>query len=210
MDSQWLTVQFSHNPRKTKADLAKVLGLEPSAVSKMLSGDRQIKAGEYIIMRRFFGMPVEEDVNRLSAPSVRSEGQPKTDSGLQESLTMPANEGWTQPRPPPSSMPPSMLGSSKRFDTNLKVALVRDEHMAPALHTGEHVLVNTDDNHPDPEGVFLISDGFHEFIRLCTFIEPGSKSTVRIQAYNKDFHAQILDCYDIEIIGRVLAKLQAL
>lgn len=56
MDSQWLQLQFRLNPDKTKADLARALGLEPPAISKILAGNRQIKAQEYVKMREFFGM----------------------------------------------------------------------------------------------------------------------------------------------------------
>lgn len=42
------------HPKKTKAQLARLLGLEPPAVSKILAGTRQIKAQEYMKMREFF------------------------------------------------------------------------------------------------------------------------------------------------------------
>jgi len=59
MDSTWLKTQFKLNPEKNKAGLAKVLGLGAPAISKILAGERQIKAAEYMLMRRYFGLPVD-------------------------------------------------------------------------------------------------------------------------------------------------------
>ena len=59
MDSQWLKTQFKLNPKKSKAALARALALEPPAISKILAGTRQIKAQEYVKMRKFFDLVTE-------------------------------------------------------------------------------------------------------------------------------------------------------
>ncbi len=59
MDSQWLKTQLAYNPSKNKADLAKAIGVQPSGISKILAGTRQIKTHEYIAMRKFFGLLID-------------------------------------------------------------------------------------------------------------------------------------------------------
>lgn len=71
MDSIWLAKQFLAHPTKTKAGLALVLDLPASAVSKMINGSRQIKAKEFLVMRKFFGF--ETDVKtKKNLEAVRS------------------------------------------------------------------------------------------------------------------------------------------
>ena len=60
MNAQWLAAQFDLYPSHSKSDLARALGLEPPAISKILGGMRKISAEEYITMRQFFGLPTNE------------------------------------------------------------------------------------------------------------------------------------------------------
>ena len=56
MDYKWLQKQFEQFPTKNKVGLARALNMGMPAVSKMLNNTRQIKAREYIIMQRYFGL----------------------------------------------------------------------------------------------------------------------------------------------------------
>ncbi|HEY8190105.1 MAG TPA: helix-turn-helix transcriptional regulator, partial [Micavibrio sp.] len=69
MDTEWLKLQFRLHPERNKAGLAEALGLGAPAISKILSGGRQIKAAEYIAMRRYFGLPVDGERAAKSAPA---------------------------------------------------------------------------------------------------------------------------------------------
>jgi plasmid maintenance system antidote protein VapI len=68
MDSLWLAKQFIAHSHKSKAELALALKLPPSSISKMIKGTRQIKATEFMEMRKFFGF----DVDKKTKTSLRA------------------------------------------------------------------------------------------------------------------------------------------
>lgn len=57
MDATWLKEQFEKHPERSQRQLATTLGLDPSAVTRMVKGDRQIKVHELPEIRKFFGVP---------------------------------------------------------------------------------------------------------------------------------------------------------
>jgi phage repressor protein C with HTH and peptisase S24 domain len=59
MDAPWFQ-QALDRAGATQADLARHLGLAPSAVSRVLKGERQVKALEAVQIAAFLGVPAEE------------------------------------------------------------------------------------------------------------------------------------------------------
>jgi transcriptional regulator with XRE-family HTH domain len=196
MDSQWLNAQFRLNRDKNKADLARALGLEPPAVSKILAGTRQIKAQEYMIMREFFGLPV--DGNRSLRPAPMSHIDKKDTYFATDN---PQDEGsWI--------LPASIFKSrTNAAPENLKIFTVSEMTMEPEFRLGDPIIVDTADKIPSPPGIFMLSDGFGLVIRHCA-MEPKSKPPViKISASQKNFETQTTTLDDVEITGRVIAKL---
>ncbi len=202
MDSQWLKIQFELNPAKSKAELARVLNLEPPAVSKILNGARQIKAQEYNLMRKFFGLPVDgERGARLSNDSYRLETLAGDGMALQDGAIPAEQESWV--------IPAGILSQrTKAPPEQIKIFTVQESLMEPDYKRGEHVLVDLSDKKPSPPGAFIISDGFGYMLRLCAFAPKSDPPHVKISAVHSGFQSQTLEAGDIDIVGRVIAKLQ--
>lgn len=200
MDSQWLKTQFSLHPDKSKADLAAKLGLEASAISKILSGTRQIKAQEYMVMRAFFGMP-SDGANSTSRHRHSYTLQPLgPGDGLREA-EHDENAEWV--------IPASILNARTNAPPEkIRIFTVRENAMEPDFKQGEHVLVDLSDTAPSPPGVFIISDGFGHMIRRCAYAPKKNPPVIQISANSKQFESQALDADDFTMIGRVIAKLQ--
>lgn len=96
MDTIWFHEALNRAGR-TQADLARYLGLPPSAISRMISGGRQMKLLEAVQTAAFLGVPQEEVLRRAGeAPATRPP----------EAEAAPARRG----RPPRQSPPqPPML-----------------------------------------------------------------------------------------------------
>lgn len=197
MDTQWLKAQFTLHPQKSKAELARMLGLEPPAISKILAGTRQIKAQEYIRMREFFGLGNNEGAARKKAQAYIIEP-------LKNSLSDQDNniEGeW--------SIPAAILNQrTKAAPDQVKIFLIEESVMEPNFKKGEHVLVDLSDKKPSPPGAFVISDGFGYMARHCAFRPGSAPPQIRISAIQTDFEPQTLLQEGIEILGRVIAKMQ--
>ncbi len=202
MDAQqlkeWLTEQLETHPEKSKADLARALNIDPPAVSKILNGTRQIKAIEYVRILEFLGV----SANKRGLPVAEAEharASKEAIAGLYEQEF--ANPEWDIPKTLPG------FGQDKQPErhTTFEVA---DKFMQPVLRLGDHVLIDVSiepDNDPHP---FLISDGYSEMIRLCSYKKNSHPRILEIGAHSKDFQAQKLGEEEFQILGKVVAKLE--
>lgn len=206
MDKVWLHKQFESNPDKTKAQLARFLGLEPPAISKILSGGRQIKAHEYVRMREFFGVPERSglgDGPRYDMPQdsfvispLKAEGlaEPKPFQGQTE-------DSWV--------MPASLMAQkTKASPEQIKIFSVEESAMNPDFISGEKVLVDLSDTKPSPAGVFILSDGLGHIIRRCEYIAHSKPALIKISASSPQYETYERPLDEAGLIGRVIAKLQ--
>ncbi|MCB1556144.1 MAG: hypothetical protein KDJ15_02405 [Alphaproteobacteria bacterium] len=199
MDHLWLKKQFELNPGRTKAGLANALGLEPSGISKILSGNREIKAKEYKIMREYFGMPLDGDRGASPSPGAYiikplthgfSESEQET---IQDSWVVPASVMTAHTRTPPDK---------------IKIFSVSENAMAPGFVRGEQVLVDLSDTNPSPPGVFVLSDGMGQILRQCEYIPHSNPPEIHISTPGNRYEPRTLPLSDTVLIGRVIAKLQ--
>lgn len=182
MDSQWLKTQFQKNPRKSKAGLARYLNLEPPAISKILSGSRQIKAREFLKMQEFFGI--------ISTTA--------TGDSFQDTEHLSSN--W--------SIPPNFSDSKKPTRMDIKICEVQDDMMHPDLDKKDNVVVDLSNKICKPEGIFLLYDGHEYYIRQCRYVGDDSQDQIEISAKDKAFETQIIEADCVKIIGRVIGKLE--
>ncbi len=201
MDSQWLNAQFEISPDKTKAGLAKALGLEPPAVSKILKGARQIKAKEYAAMRHYFGLPTDGGRGTGSKESGVQIAPLVSDLGLHENIQEDALDNWV--------IPDSVLSQHTGAPPDkIKIFKIEDSLMEPYLKVGEYVLVDLSDQKPSPPGFFVVSDGYSYLARQCKTLPVSGPAEVHISAKNEVFAPQKLKLSEVEIAGRIIAKLQ--
>lgn len=201
MDSQWLKTQFDLYPNKTKAGLARILGLEPPAISKILKGSRQIKAQEYLLMRRYFGLPVDGERTIKNPPGTYILKTLDRIDGLSEESSQPPKAEWVIPRA-------IMTQRTQAPPDKIKIFQVQETLMEPDFQRGQHVLVDLSDVNPSPPGVFIVSDGYSYLIRQCEILMESGPLKVRISALDRGFNPQILEFGAFKIVGRVIACLQ--
>ncbi len=200
MDHHWLKIQFKNNPKKTKAGLAKALNLEPPAISKILADTRQIKAKEYAIMRRFFDLPVDEVQVRTKAHSAKASG--KHYSSFYEE----GPRSWSSFQDVPAQV------IQKRMEPegqHIRFMQVTEQLMEPHFYKGEYVALDVSDTNPKNSGIFIISDGYSMMLRHCALMPsktPDTSDSIHVSAFSSDFHTQVIAAHDIQIIGRVIAK----
>lgn len=209
MDSHWLNTQFKINPEKSKADLARSLGLDPPAISKILSGTRQIKAQEYLKMRAFFGMgggdaflqnTLQMHNNVLPVSSRNNVAHMAENNASQTD--------WEIPRALNRN-----IRASVRDDFPLYIALFRisDDMMSPDFLLDECVLVDKGDKIIKSPGAYIISDGYGFMARYCApMINENGESDIVVSACNQYFEPQTLTGEDIIIMGRIIGKMQPL
>ena len=198
MDSQWLKTQFDLHPDKSRADLARALELDPPAISKILAGGRQIKAHEYVAMRKFFGLPTDGE-RAVTGSSYRLQ---TLATGMAEKERADDQDDWQDAW----IMPASLLES--RTDAppeKIRIFTIRDNSMEPDFMVGAQVLVDLSDITPSPPGVFILSDGLGHVLRQCDII-PG-ETPLQVNVLAKNGTAFRLPLNKAAIVGRVIARL---
>ena len=198
MDSQWLKTQFDLHPDKSRADLARALELDPPAISKILAGGRQIKAHEYVAMRKFFGLPTDGE-RAVTGSSYRLQ---TLATGMAEKERADDQDAWQDAW----IMPASLLES--RTDAppeKIRIFTIRDNSMEPDFMVGAQVLVDLSDITPSPPGVFILSDGLGHVLRQCDII-PG-ETPLQVNVLAKSGTAFRLPLNKAAIVGRVIARL---
>lgn len=203
MYSQWLKLQFDQHPKKTKKALADALGLDAPAVSKILKGTRQVKAHEYTIMRRFFGLPVDGETTVSNKNSYIIKPLVESSDGFKDNATNtgPNDNEWIIPSriiERHTDAPPDKV----------KILEIKESLMEPDFRRGEYVVVDLSDQKPSPPGVFIVSDGFGYLLRQCEFIPNSAPPKIKISAKDRSFQPHILTHNDFNIIGRVIGKVE--
>ncbi len=187
MDAQWLATQFRINPDKKQADLARALELTPPAISKILTGARQIKAKEYIVMRQFFGLPAD------STPALS---------------VVPANTVHPAHRLEERSYPFSVI-SPFSGPEKIRIFRIAERQAETDFRTGESVLIDTTDTNPSPGGYFLVLDGGHSYmIRHCENIPRSHPPEMQISTDTRETRRVKLQ--QVRVLGRIIGKFRPL
>jgi plasmid maintenance system antidote protein VapI len=156
MDSQWLKIQFDLNPDKTKAGLAKAIGLQPPAVSKILKGTRQIKAHEYMRMREYFELSsdtLSRPQKSLNNHQAISHPNSHAQDGFEEMAGIVSSAEWV--------LPAGILSKKARgLPEQIKIFEIHESIMEPDFSSGEKVLVDLSDCKPSLRAPYIVSDGF--------------------------------------------------
>lgn len=207
MDARWLKSQLDAHPGKSKAALARAIGLDPPAVSKILAGKRQIKAQEYLAMRAFFGLPSDGE-----RAALRGGG---TAAGQSAYVIAPLSPGMhdradrQDEEAEPWIMPASLFENRTRAAPDkIRIFAVHGDAMAPDLSPGEQVLVDLSDTTPSPPGLFVVSDGMGPIIRQCEYVPHSDPPEIRLSARNGKYAPYTVPLRKAAISGRVIAKLQ--
>ncbi len=200
MNAEWLKEQFDLNPEKSKSGLARAIGLDAPAISKILAGARQIKAHEYLSMRQYFGLSTEHLQETTSNQNQYVLTPLKQDNGFNEK-TVPDNAEWTIPQN-------IIKHKTNAHPSYLKTFTVEENTMEPDFKDGDVAIVDLTDKKPTPPGVFVVSDGFGYMLRQCEYIANSKPAKIKISANNKNFHPQILKESEFMVIGRIIGKVQ--
>lgn len=187
MDRKWLKTLFENNPQKTQSALAKVLGVQPAAVTRILQGEREIKAREIAVIRQFFGLPRDND-NGIQASSSEAV-VPVIDPEF--------GERWVLPR--------SILKGQTADPSGLEIMALKDSAMSPLLVTGNFLLIDKNSKNLDDSGVFVIETGSRRLVRRCEPVIASTPPSVRLITADTT-PPQIVERDKVTVIGRVIAR----
>lgn len=201
MNAEWLKKQFDQNPEKSKSGLARAIGIDAPAISKILAGARQIKAREYLSMRQYFGLSTEHLQESTSNQNQYVLSTLKQNNGFADKNSTSDHSEWT--------IPQSIIkNKTDAHPSHLKTFIVEENTMEPDFKHGDVAIVDLTDKKPSPPGVFLVSDGFGYMLRQCEYVANSKPAKIKISANNTNFHPQTLKESEFLVIGRIIGKVQ--
>lgn len=181
-------------------DLASALDLDENKVSKIRSGERQMKAGEVFAAREWLDRQLV---------SVRSPDTPTTPPDISyvpvEVLPTYAGmggggtgEGDVETALVPRALIEDIL---KGKPSDFLLINVRGDSMEPDFHHGDQILIDTRDQSPSQPGPFALWDGeWGEYV--VKNVERLRSGEVRIFSTNQKYTAEAAPAETTRIIGR--------
>lgn len=106
---------------------------------------------------------------------------------VRHDLRLPPGDGWT-----------------------LEVVTAAGDSMADTIEHGDKVLVNKSDRSPSPPGVFALWDGVATVVKRLEIVPGSTPPKVRVISDNPHYPAYERAPDEIQIIGRVVARIHAL
>lgn len=235
MKTGWLAEKLKERGRGSQSRLAEFLRLEPSAISRMIRGERAISAQELLQIAEFFGQEVPElvrvevDQNGSEVPrgvvardsrhGIPKGEIPQIDAGLGAGLRSAAPEvvislgdeddpqlSVGAPVLDTWKIPPTVLARRIRSDPkNLHFIECEGDSMEPAIKDGDVVMIDQTRTNPRMPGIFALWEGDGLTLKRVELVH-GDVPRLRLIPANAAYSAYEVLEDDVQIIGRYVAR----
>jgi len=150
-------------------------------------------------MRAFFGMPNDGDhaINAGMQPALLS-SEASNHSFMEPTRE---NEPWNQ------DLNINEDNSNIIHRATMVVENI-DDFMTPDFDVDDKILVDLDDRNIKVAGIFVVSDTIRYLIRQCEAVTNEAAVQIQVSATKEGFLPQILELDELQIIGRVIGKIQ--
>ena len=210
MELDWI-LRGLKKPDKTQAGIARALSLNPSQISRLLKGKRQLKAAEVPKIERYLGEEAPKELRQLSTLSEPLAAQIRlTEFGV----NVAAGGGAIIETEEPIAhweLPARWLRPlTQAPERDLHVITVEGNSMEPDLYAGDKVIVDATRRSPTPPGIFVLNDGIGLIIKQLEHIPKTDPPRVEIKSVNKDYRADEATAEEINIVGRVIGIIRSI
>lgn len=211
--SKWIASEIQRTGL-SKGGLAKALGVDPSAVTRILVGDRKLAAHEVDLAREYFGQSADAGFAILSGiPEIDvragagggglsveafapdGNGGMMAEDGIREHWGIPARFVRDELRTTP---------------TAVRIVEVLGDSMEPTLKPGDRILIDLNHRAPAPPGIYAVWDGFGVVVKRIELIPRSDPPMVRLISDNSHHKVYEVSLADAHIIGRVLCRISAM
>jgi phage repressor protein C with HTH and peptisase S24 domain len=192
---------------KSQRGLARAMGLDPSAVSRIFKGERRLHLNEIEKAKAYLG-PFDDE--NLPQPYIVREINARASAGggsivhHEDALaTWGFPEAWVR----------SVLRATPKDLDVLTVdgdSMVSSPPRADDINPGDRVVINKADRSPSPAGYFLLWDGMGLVAKRIEFIVRSEPPRIRIISNNEKYSPYEVTLEEANIIGRIVGKWQRL
>jgi hypothetical protein len=193
-----------------QAPLAEKLGRDKSVVSKILSGDRNVRIHEVPIIEAYFRNGVASKhpntvtIREINVNAGMGGGGVAINS---DDFTLYEGDGTRGVWELPESYLRDVLNVRAE---NARLLPVFGDSMAPTLVSGDRVLVDTAFQNPSPPGIYALWDGIGVVVKRIEFIRGSDPPSIRIISDNPIHKEDTCPLEQARIIGRVVWRAMAI
>lgn len=233
MQGEWLKRELKRAGLSQRA-LARHMKIDPSSLSRLINGERHLKASEARaiadflhrsigdVMQGFGDSCQPESVTRPRYLDILPSASPERIASIPEIDVRggmgPGGEALVDYRPDrkggliPSDavvgrwdLPEDYLRNVVRvYGPSAAIIAVVGDSMAPTLEAGDRIMVNLADRHPSPPGIFALWDGLGVVVKRIEHIPNSEPARLRIASDNTKHQAYERNIDEVSIIGRVV------
>lgn len=215
MNAEWIKAQLAAQPEKSQAGLARFLGLDPTKVSKILAGKRQIKASELSRIEAYFSssaqqVNVPQKAEANVGTSFEVEGIEFAKIPVFDALFSAGHGAINHSETPASfySMSMEMLrGFSNAPVSYLLFVKAVGDSMEPLLSSGDWVLVDTRATQLSTPAIYCFVNGDDAVIKHASQnLETG---VVTLIPHNSIYKSETVSNPDkLRVVGRVVFSIR--
>lgn len=199
-------------PGRSQTALGKMLGLDQSAVNRMVNGKREIKARELPVIEAYLAATGKPDDDSDVTPDLPPEIDARSDlAGVimipEYDVRLSAGDGFivdaeTTRRewPYPRFLIEDQLGMTPSRAT---VQEVIGDSMEPTLSSGDFVIIDRNDARIGNPGIFAVWDGDALVVKRLERVPGSSPRQVRIRSDNPLHGEYLVSEEEVRIIGRI-------
>ena len=215
MDAEWIKAQLQAHPDKSQAGLARFLGLDPTKVSKILTGKRQMKASEISKIEAYFAtVPLANSSTptpaHSSGTSFEVEGMEFAKIPVYDAAFSAGHGAINHSERPVCyySMSMEMLrGFSSAPVNHLLFVKAVGDSMEPLLSSGDWVLVDTRATQLSTPAIYCFVNGEDAVIKHASQnLETGA---VTLIPHNAIYKPETVSSPDkLRVVGRVVFSIR--
>lgn len=223
----WIKTALSKNPAKTQAGLARALGRDPAAVSRLLQGGRQIRADELGTIIRYLGEVPPEDIygegtgisdRAVFANKLRETGDALMSGGIieisgEEFASVPrfdaalsAGAGSIVDGDEPEGFTlfenQWLRAITNAAPSHLAVVRVDGDSMEDTLHDRDLVLIDRSQRRFDRQGIYALRVGEMCWVKRLSL--DLREHLIRIISDNPKYPEEKLPEDHVALLGRVV------
>lgn len=206
--ARWVASEFERTG-KPQNELARKMGVGPSAITRILKGERKVSADELPVMREYFN---SEDVPQFARNGVLEMdvyGGMGAGGTSVEAYQPDGQGGHMQVDGAVDSwgIPDRFLRNELRTNAEVaRIIRVQGDSMEPTLKSGDRVVIDTRFTKPSPPGVYAVFDGISVVVKRVELIPLTDPPRVKLISDNRSHSVYEVTAEEAHIIGRVVAK----
>lgn len=197
---------------KAKKDLAKALGLDNSAISRILDGQRDVKAHEMDIIEAFFDHRDDVVLNdRAEIGEIDVRGGMGGGGTNPEDYYSPDGKGGMMAVDNVKAkwvLPPAFVRNNLgTFADKTAIIEVLGDSMLPTLYPGDRVFIDMNHTNPSPPGMFALWDGFGIVVKRVELVPLTEPPMVKLISDNPRHETYTVSLVDAHIVGRIAGRM---